>query len=277
LWVANQLKVKNGLTRADKGSDRVYSYGVPDLLIRNNKGFSLIELILVIVIAGILASVAMRSMTAVEQTTRFEQTRHELDRLAWAMVGNPELVSDGHRVDFGYVGDIGALPSDPRDLLENRANLGTWRGPYIQDNFFVGSDRKTSDMVIDAWGKPYQLHDASLRSVGGKEPLTRQLANSAGDLLHNKVEVVVTDFEDRPPGVAYEGLQLALVYPDGKGSYNNRVVELTPDGRAVFDEVPIGLHSLHLIDESTADTLTRRVVVYPGRTSYSRIRHYRAL
>lgn len=79
-------------------------------MIRSQKGMTLIELVMVIIIIGIIAGVAMESMDSVIETGRFESTRKELDALASAIVGNPDLVSNGSRIDFGYVGGIGAPP-----------------------------------------------------------------------------------------------------------------------------------------------------------------------
>jgi len=38
-----------------------------------------------------------------------EETRKEIDRLACAIAGNPELYDNGIRSDFGYIGDTGAM------------------------------------------------------------------------------------------------------------------------------------------------------------------------
>ena len=60
--------------------------------------------------------------------------RLDADRLAHAVAGDPDLVAGGTRSDFGYVGDIGALPSDWDDLVTN-PGYSTWNGPYVQDEF----------------------------------------------------------------------------------------------------------------------------------------------
>ena len=48
----------------------------------HSAGFTLIEIVLVIVIIGILATVAMRSGRAMYDTARVEQTKEELSRPA---------------------------------------------------------------------------------------------------------------------------------------------------------------------------------------------------
>ena len=73
-------------------------------------GYSLFELLAVIIIVGIIASVSMRSMRGSVEVSRVEETKQEMDHLAWAICGNPALISGGVRTDFGYVGDVGALP-----------------------------------------------------------------------------------------------------------------------------------------------------------------------
>ena len=69
----------------------------------------MIELTVIIVVVGVLIAVAMQSMTAVVQDARITGTDREMEMLARAIVGNPDLTSNGKRSDFGYVGDIGAF------------------------------------------------------------------------------------------------------------------------------------------------------------------------
>ncbi|MDH4156788.1 MAG: prepilin-type N-terminal cleavage/methylation domain-containing protein, partial [candidate division Zixibacteria bacterium] len=50
----------------------------------SNRGFTLIEVVVTIVITAILAAVALRSISTLSQTSRIEQTRQEMNRLAFA-------------------------------------------------------------------------------------------------------------------------------------------------------------------------------------------------
>ncbi|MBD3332884.1 prepilin-type N-terminal cleavage/methylation domain-containing protein, partial [candidate division GN15 bacterium] len=57
--------------------------------LKSTSGFTLMELVIVIVVMGIIATVALRSMEAPIANARFESTRAEMDQLATAIVGNP--------------------------------------------------------------------------------------------------------------------------------------------------------------------------------------------
>jgi prepilin-type N-terminal cleavage/methylation domain-containing protein len=76
----------------------------------HNRGFSLIELLIVIVVLGIMAAAAVKSMTGSVEHRRHNETEREMEMLARAIVGDPNLTQNGRRCDFGYVGDVGAFP-----------------------------------------------------------------------------------------------------------------------------------------------------------------------
>ena len=72
--------------------------------LNSSSGFTLIELVIIIIIIAIITAVAMVNMTSSFDTARHEHTKAELDALAFAIVGNPALYTNGARSDFGYVG-----------------------------------------------------------------------------------------------------------------------------------------------------------------------------
>jgi len=234
----------------------------------NCRGYTLIELVLVLVIVGVLASVGLKSLSAVNQTTRIEETRQEMERIACAIVGNPSLVSGGSRTDFGYVGDIGSLPPNLDALATNPGGYTTWDGPYLVDDFTSGG--ANTKFKYDAWGAAYAYSaGVGVTSTGGGLTMTKQLAGSVSDLLRNQVKVVVTDLDHTPPGPVYsDSIRFVLRVPNGSGSYTNKSRTPRDDGFASFDSIPIGIHELRLIYLPTADTLLRRVIVCPNGDSY---------
>ena len=106
--------------------------------IGSHDGYSLIELLVVIIILGVIATVAVKSLTGVNDTVRIEETRQELSHLAWAIAGRPKLVSGGQRTDYGYVGDVGSLPVNLTALVQNPGSYSTWDGPYRGESERVG-------------------------------------------------------------------------------------------------------------------------------------------
>lgn len=234
---------------------------------KTEHGYSLFELVIVIVIVGILATITMRGLRSSNEVLRIEETRREMDRLAWAIAGNPALRSNGARVDFGYVGDIGAVPPN-LDALVHDPGFANWRGPYLSDEFSASPGASDQGYKVDAWGQPYHYTGLTLESTGGDGPLTRIVAPTLDGVLYNTLRVVVSDLDGTPPGTVYRDSILAvLTRPNGTGGLTALARRPQPDGLIRFDSVPIGVHSLSLVFLPTADTSRRKVVVLPDHES----------
>lgn len=241
--------------------------------IRAQIGYTLVEVVMVIIILGILATVAFRPLAGALDVARTEETRREMDRLAFAVAGNPALVSGGIRTDFGYVGDIGSLPPS-WDALAVNPGYATWRGPYLSDEFSGGPG--DIDFKLDAWDRPYSSpNNCQFNSTGGPETITRTVARSIDDLLYNRVTVFVADLDGTPPGAGYrDSIRLALVHPDGAGGLIARTTKPDAGGLAHFDSVPIGIHMLEMIYLPDNDTIRRKIAVNPGRTYHLDLQHF---
>jgi len=232
----------------------------------NNAGFSLIEMVVVIVVLGILAAVAMQSMTTSVDDIRRTQTERKLDLLAKAIVGNPEIYSGGARGDFGYVGDIGAFPPNLSALIQNPGGFSTWDGPYLPLDFAQDS----SGFDLDAWGKAY-VYDGSLTitSVGGSDNLIEEIPGSTTDYLLNVLTGDVKDAVDSVPGVIYsDSVDIIISIPDGAGGISTRWRRPDSSGAFVVDSLPVGTHPLRVIYAPAADTLLRYVTILPRHKNY---------
>ncbi|MEA1981185.1 MAG: prepilin-type N-terminal cleavage/methylation domain-containing protein, partial [candidate division Zixibacteria bacterium] len=89
------------------------------MFLNNKKGYSLFEMIIVILIISVLTTITLKSLKTSSDINRVEETKEELLQLAYSIAGNPNLVSSGKRTDFGYIGDIGALPVNLDALVQN--------------------------------------------------------------------------------------------------------------------------------------------------------------
>jgi prepilin-type N-terminal cleavage/methylation domain-containing protein len=239
--------------------------------LRLSYGYTLIELIVVLLIIGALASVAVKSLSVANRTARAEETKRELEHIAFAIAGNPDLVSGGSRTDFGFIGDMGSFPPDLNALVANPGGWITWQGPYISDKF--STDGSSSRFQYDAWGVAYDYSGGiAITSVGGPESITRQLANSAADLLYNQVSLVVVDLDNTPPGTDYkDSIDFVLDYPDGAGSISRVIKNPGGNGYVQFDSIPVGSHLVRIVYVPDNDTLVRRVTVEPGEDFYSEV------
>jgi prepilin-type N-terminal cleavage/methylation domain-containing protein len=232
-------------------------------------GFTLMEIVVVIIIMGIIATVALRSIDNTLETTKVETTKQEMQQLAYAFAGNPGLVSNGLRTDFGYVGDVGAMPPNFDALAANPGGYGTWSGPYISSSFAEAGD----DYKYDGWGQAYSLQGATIQSTGGGGTLTKAIAASVADLTNNSVVGYVTDAAGNPPGDSAATVSVTLSYPDGSGGMNDSTVTVSSSGAFDFSStVPIGNHRLQAIHTSTADTVVSYISVLPGGTAYATLR-----
>lgn len=244
-----------------------------DKNIRSRTGYTFVEVLVVIIIIGILAAVASKSIGGATDLARFERTRKILDNLAFATAGNPDLLSGGIRTDYGYIGDIGALPSNWDDLVVNPGGYSTWNGPYIKDKYSSGTGN--TYFKLDAWGQAVSSPSFSFSSTGGSETISRQIAPSTNDLLNNTATICLTDLGYSPPGDDYkDSIRIVLTYPNGSGSYTTS--SLTPDanGLVSFSSVPIGIHTLQMVYIPDNDTLTRKINIDPGQDYYTEIQFY---
>jgi len=138
------------------------------LLIKSSSGFTLVELVIILVVLGVLASVAIPRIGAMIGTSKANTTKDEMRRLRIALVGS---AGDDIR---GYENDVGSLPPDLTGLVAKPGGVSEWdrftqtgwNGPYIS-----ADDDK---YLQDAWGTNYIYSQGSrtIKSVGSGDTLT---------------------------------------------------------------------------------------------------------
>lgn len=127
-------------------------------------GFTLIELIIIIVVLGILATFSIAKYSDFLQESKIAATRTEMATIKGAIIGNPQMIAGGHYADVGFAGNIGHPPAQLLDLVRKPdtisaynaiARLG-WNGPYL--------DSAGGDYRKDAWGQDY-AYDPTARTI----------------------------------------------------------------------------------------------------------------
>lgn len=139
----------------------------------DQRGFTLIELVIIIVVLGIIAGFAVPRFTEIASSSKETATLDEMNSLKKAIIGNPSALAGGEYIDRGFEGDIGYAPSLLRDLAAKPDSMAVydkltrlgWNGPYI--------DSSGGAYLIDAWGALYQYDQAGRRivSTGGPDSL----------------------------------------------------------------------------------------------------------
>ena len=226
-------------------------------MIKRNLGVTLLEMIVVMVIIGILAGISLSAIDRIRERSQIDETMEELKRIGKAITGDPELIFDGKRIDFGYVGDMGKLPDSLGSLVNNEGGL--WRGPYLKLDF--AEDKESYKM--DAWGRYYQYtpEDLVIRSFGnGRFTLTYKIAGSYDELFNNKIYGYIYDNEKNPPGNMAINWRVSCEYPKNGEIV---VVESIPkeDGYFSFNNIPIGIHRVKVYSQK--ETIQKYVTVLP--------------
>ncbi|MBI5265601.1 MAG: prepilin-type N-terminal cleavage/methylation domain-containing protein [candidate division Zixibacteria bacterium] len=228
--------------------------------IHRASGFTLIEMIVVMVISGILITVALKSVSSIKTSAKIEETRQEMEALGLAIAGNPSVTNNGARADFGYVGDIGALPPNLDALYQNPGGYATWKGPYVANHFA----QLTDDYKRDAWGHFYTYSGGLTITSNGGGTMIRQIAPTTSDLLFNSITGTICDIDGTPPGPSYkDSLSVVLTYPNGSGGMRTRIVPVDAAGYFAVDSIPIGNQDLKVVYRPQSDTIPRLVSVTP--------------
>ncbi|HEX2898013.1 MAG TPA: hypothetical protein VHP63_08195 [candidate division Zixibacteria bacterium] len=232
----------------------------------NSKGITLIDVVLTIIIAGILAAVALRFVVNLSTTAKTEETKKEMESLEFAIVGNSNLYNDNTRASFGYTGDVGALPANLDALYSNPGGYATWKGPYVSRRL----EQDATDYKKDAWGADYAYSGGiTITSSGSGSNIVRKFGEVSSDFTNNGVDGVVLDLNGTPPGAIYkDSITVRLTIPNGSGGYTTLTTSTDNSGYFSINSVPIGNHDLRIIYVLTNDTLKRFISVLPKTRPY---------
>jgi prepilin-type N-terminal cleavage/methylation domain-containing protein len=152
---------------------------------QEKNGFTLVELVIVLVVISILAVSLVPATTMIVTRSRTSATEKELKAIQMAIMGDPDTGL------LGFRDHIGALPASLDELYDNSGagypafNNYTqtgWHGPYIEST--DNDDDGVIDMLEDAWGNPYTYNSGAgtVRSNGDNG-----IAGDADDIVANLV------------------------------------------------------------------------------------------
>ena len=100
---------------------------------RHKQGFTLIEIMLVVIILGVLAAMVVPKLTGRSDEARRSVAKTDID-------SNIALAIDLYDVD------VGSYPESLEDLLRAPGEVTNWKGPYLKKQ------------PLDPWGRAYVYH-----------------------------------------------------------------------------------------------------------------------
>lgn len=247
-------------------------------------GFTLVEMVVVLLILALLTVAAVQSLSPVADQARYDATSRTLQQLNEAMLGTDGLrQSDGTPLITGFVADVGRVPvlqganaeTQLSQLWDSTSTLATsfpfqtrigpaaptdysavrlpcgWRGPYLQ--FGVG----VTDLR-DGWANPFTL------TADGSDNLRMVSWNAVPPYTNGlvvKLDPTVVDPDNTPAKqglVAVSGTltnnstvptaaTIVLLYPNP--SLSTTALSVMTDADATvsgfqFNNVPIGFRAL---------------------------------
>ncbi|MAG16553.1 MAG: hypothetical protein CMJ21_00630 [Phycisphaerae bacterium] len=124
------------------------------------RGITLIEVLITLLILTTFTASAFTvpSEHKYDDHRRFARTKAKLDQLRTAILGNPNLLTNGQQLRQGFLVDMGRLPKDLCELVEagdqprwayapHADQWAGWRGPYLPPD-----DEHGTHVYRDGWG-----------------------------------------------------------------------------------------------------------------------------
>ncbi|NOZ75884.1 MAG: hypothetical protein GXO90_11030 [FCB group bacterium] len=217
---------------------------------------------MVIVIIGILSAVGFRSLARISTNRNFNLTIANMNKIKYAIVGNPKIVENGVRIDYGYVGDTGQFPTSLNDLLTDPGVAG-WDGPYGD---YTGIKEDPTALFRDGWNTTitYSVPTSgpvTLTSPGDGDPIVLKIANDKSEILNNTVALRVRNGDGYPLRDSDATVQIQY----GGDPWQTMTYSKTLGYN--ISSVPIGIATLRFI--VSGDTSLRHLSVGPNNSTTS--------
>jgi len=123
---------------------------------RRNRGFTLIEIMLVVIILGVLAAMVVPKLTGRSDEARRSVAKTDIE-------SNLALAIDLYEVDTG------AYPTELGDLLLQPGDVSGWKGPYLKK------------APKDPWGREYEYRCPGSHNVNSYDLSSKGKDGSEGN------------------------------------------------------------------------------------------------
>lgn len=233
-------------------------------VIHGERAFALVGVLALLVILAVAASIAVQSLEPALDEGKRVETEAEMERIAHAVAGQYALSGSLSGPEFGYVGDIGALPASLTDLTTNPGGYTTWIGPYIRDNF----EEASGEFQNDAWGTAYvYTGGVTVQSTGSGSTLSHKIAATSADLLNCSFSGTILGADRSTPGICSVNVVAVVTYPDGIGGTTRDTSAVGGDGNFTFTGIPVGIRTVIAIDTIALDSVESFISILPRSTA----------
>ncbi|MDO9282577.1 MAG: prepilin-type N-terminal cleavage/methylation domain-containing protein [Methylotenera sp.] len=162
---------------------------------RQSRGFTLLEMLLVIALLGMMALTATALVDNFGEQDRFDVTKSRLQQIKMAIIGDANRTLNGEMAISGFVADMGRLPNNIEELIEPTGMLwaaidisgvsgvvgqlyGGWHGPYL--DVMPSSGASAVRAFRDGWGNDDGTSNFGWNFVSGVNALSVQSYGSDG-------------------------------------------------------------------------------------------------
>ena len=231
----------------------------------SSKGFTFSEILVVVAIMGIVTSVALKNMGKSDDRANYEESLTELKELSKAIVGDENARINGERTSFGFIGDIGGLPSSLDDLV-SRGSLTVsaldtskqlaygWKGPYLESPFSSGS----SDFKTDGWGNAY-IYSTTQYVLAPGDTVVAKISSLGADgsvggegydsdifveIMKDQVQANVTGSVIEVSGNPVLAATVRVYEPDGSGALTSKSAFTDAFGSYTIQNVSQGVRAI---------------------------------
>lgn len=231
---------------------------------RSGNGFTLIDIVIMLAVFGVLLGTMIPFTLQIVAKKRELRTIDELDKLSMAITGNPVIIINEARTQFGYVGDMGNLPSSLEDLYKKGSQpaysfnttkkIGAgWNGPYISPEIV----EHLETLSADAFGNDYEytttpFTDSSTgaTALGRARSKGRDGSSGTSDDLSlaffdSQVRSKVFGLIKDELGDGVGGVTVTMNYPSN-GVLTSTDTATDATGFYTFDNIPYGERSITL-------------------------------
>ena len=245
---------------------------------RVHKGFTLLEAVATLTIVSAVLVGMVSVAGKVLNKRQVDLTTDTMNELRRALTGNPVIIVNEARTAFGYLGDMGNMPTNLQDLWVKGSQPGFtfnstkktgagWQGPYLE----LRAVEFATALGLDAWGNAFSYSTTSATDTTFGATVIAKLiglgpdAASGGndDLTINffkaETQSRVQGFVRDSNGDGVGGVNVTVNYPQN-GVLTTSSALADDTGYYAVTDIPFGNRSV---------TIDPNLVLAPGTTIVS--------